>query len=390
MILVPRRALTLATYATLLAALACAPPAPTTRTSGAAGASVSRAAFGRAPDGKQVDVFTLRNANGLELRAITYGGIITAFRTPDRDGRFDDIVLGFENLEGYLRSSPYFGALVGRYANRIQRAQFSLDGTTHRLAANNGPNHLHGGLKGFDKVVWDATPIRTDSGVGVDLRYTSADGEEGYPGTLRMHVSYTLNDRDELVVVYNGTTDRATPVNLSQHSYWNLAGSTGREVLGHELMINADSLTPVDSTLIPTGEITPVEGTPFDFRRLTAIGARIGQSNVQLKFGRGYDHNFVLKRNRPNELVHAARVVEPTTGRSLDIHTTEPGMQFYSGNFLDGSLTGKGVVYRHRTGLALETQHYPDSPNKPQFPSVILRPGATYHSRTVFKVGVVR
>ena len=355
---------------------------------------VVKVPFGRTADGQVAELYTLTNVHGIEVKLTNYGGIITAIKTPDRSGHFDDIVLGYDSLSGYLRSTPYFGAIVGRYGNRIAGGRFTLDGTTYKLAVNNGPNSLHGGLRGFDKVIWDATPFRNASGAGFTLDYTSKDMEEGYPGTLRTRVTYTLTDDDKLIVDYQATTDKPTPINLTQHSYWNLAGDGTRDILGHELTLNADSMTPVDSTLIPTGEITSVAGTPFDFRTSTAIGARIDQKdNQQIRFGGGYDHNFVLNRGgaAADALVHAARVVEPTTGRTLDVSTTEPGIQFYSGNFLDGSITGKaGHVYRHRYGLALETQHYPDSPNHPNFPSTILRPGQTYRSRTVFQFGVAR
>jgi aldose 1-epimerase len=349
---------------------------------------VTRAPFGTTPAGDTVEVFTLTNAHGLEVRAATYGGIIVSLFVPDRDGRMADVVLGHDSLDAYLRGSLYFGAIVGRFCNRIANARFTVDGMTYRLVANDGRNHLHGGLKGFDQVVWRAAPFRTDSTVGVVLSYTSPDGEEGYPGNPNARVSYTLTDRNELVVDYLATTDKATPVNLTQHSYFNLAGDGAGDVLGHLLRINADLMTPVDENLIPTGAIVPVAGGPFDFRSLTAIGARIATDDEQLRRGRGYDHNFVLNRREPGP-VHAALVVEPTSGRTLDIYTTEPGLQFYSGNFLDGSVVGKaGRVYRHRTGLCLETQHYPDSPNQPGFPSTLLRPGADYRSRTVFAFGV--
>lgn len=350
-------------------------------------ASVTRALFGATRDGAVVDVFTLTNANGLEMRAMTYGGIILSLRVPDRDGRLDDIVLGYDDLEGYLTDSPYFGAIVGRYGNRIANGRFTLDGETHQLETNDGPNHLHGGLRGFDKVVWDAEPLENDDGVGVIFTHTSPDGDQGYPGNLAVRVTYTLTDRNELVVDYFATTDRATPVNLTQHTYFNLAGGGRRDVLEHELTINAHHFTPVGATLIPTGVIVPVEGTPFDFRTSTPIGARIDQGDEQLMNGGGYDHNFVLDRQGPG-LVHAARVTEPTTGRVLDVYTTEPGLQFYSGNFLDGSIKGKSSrAYRHRYGFCLETQHFPDSPNQPDFPSTILRPGGEYRSRTVFAFG---
>jgi aldose 1-epimerase len=365
----------------LVGPLACADGEP------AMTRSVTRAPFDTTSGGQPVELFTLTNTGGIEVRAITYGGIIVSLRTPDRDGRLGDIVLGYDSLDGYLRASPYFGAIIGRYGNRIARARFTLDGRTHQLAANDGANHLHGGVRGFDKVLWAGEPVETDSTVGVVFTYTSPDGEEGYPGTLSAQVTYTLTDDGRLVFDYLATTDDATPVNLTQHSYFNLAG-TG-DILGHELLIAAGRYTPVDSTLIPTGELASVEGTPFDFRVPAAIGARIGADHQQLRNGIGYDHNFVLDREGPS-LLHAARVVEPMSGRTLDVWTTEPGLQFYSGNFLDGSITGKtGRVYAHRTGFCLETQHFPDSPNQPAFPSTILRPGEEYRSRTVFAFGVV-
>lgn len=347
---------------------------------------VSHAAFGKTKDGKAVDLYTLTNSHGVEVRAMTYGGIITSIRVPDRTGAMADIVLGFDTLDGYLNDPPYFGAIVGRYGNRIAKGQFTLDGRTYKLATNNGPNHLHGGVKGFDKMVWTARPVDSTDGVGVTLTRTSPDGEEGYPGTLSATVTYTLTDRNELIVTYQATTDKATPVNLTQHTYFNLAG--GGDILGHELMLNADRYTPVDATLIPTGALAAVEGTPFDFRRRTAIGARIKQDDPQLKNGNGYDHNWVLNRTGVG-LQLAARVVEPNTGRTLEVATTEPGIQFYSGNFLDGTIKGKGgTVYNVRNGLCLETQHFPDSPNHPNFPTTTLKPGDTYSSQTVFTFGV--
>jgi len=353
-------------------------------------ASVTRAPFGTTDRGESVSAYTLKNANGMEARVLDYGGIIVSLRVPDRHGRFDDVVLGYDSLPAYLRASPYFGAIIGRYGNRIAHGRFTLDGKTYTLAKNNGPNHLHGGLKGFDKVVWDVAPFEHPDSVGLVLRYTGRDGEEGYPGTLRTTVTYTLTSANELIFDYSATTDRATPVNLTQHSYFNLAGDGKGDILGHVVTLNADRFTPVDSTLIPTGELKSVAGTPFDFRTPTPIGARIDQDDVQLRYGPGYDHNFVLnKAGDAHDPTFAARVYEPASGRVMEIYTTEPGLQFYSGNFLDGTLHGKGgVVYRRRYGFAMETQHYPDSPNKPTFPSTTLRPGESYHSRTIYKFGV--
>ena len=361
----------------LAGAAAEVPGRPGPRRSG-----VARTPFGRTAEGDAVDLFTLTNAHGIEVRAMSYGGIIVSLRVPDREGRLDDVVLGHESLEGYLKSPSYFGAIVGRYGNRIAKGQFTLDGRTYKLATNNGPNHLHGGVKGFDKVVWKAEPFEHPDGVGVVFSYLSKDGEEGYPGRLSARVTYTLNDRDELAFDYFATTDKATPVNLTQHSYFNLVGDAKRDVLDHELLIDADRFTAVDATLIPTGVLAPVQGTPLDFRTPIAIGARIEQPDEQLRRGGGYDHNFVL--NHKPGLALAARVFEPTTGRVLEVSTTEPGLQFYSGNFLDGTVTGKsGRVYRRRYGFCLETQHFPDSPNHPDFPSTILRPGREYRSKTV-------
>jgi len=369
-----------------IAQLVAAPPE--TAASTQQGARVTRSDFGTTPAGEAVDLFTLTNAHGLVVRAMTYGGIITSIEAPDRAGKLGDIALGYDSLAGYLKATPYFGAIIGRYGNRIGRAQFALDGATYHLPANDGPNTLHGGTVGFDKVVWEAEPFWTDSSAGVAFSHTSPDGDQGFPGKLMARVTYTLTNRDELVVEYHATTDKATPVNLTQHTYFNLAGDGSGDVLRHVMWISADRYTPVDSTLIPTGALDPVAGTPFDFTTPTPIGARIAQDNEQLKRGRGYDHNFVLNRTGP-DLVHAARVVEPATGRTLDVYTTEPGIQFYSGNFLDGTITGKGGhVYRHRNGFCLETQHFPDSPNQAGFPTTILRPGEVYSSRTVFRFGV--
>jgi len=334
------------------------------------------------------ELFTLTNGNGVELRAIPYGARIQSLRVPDRQGQLDDVVLGFETAAEYEKANPYFGAVVGRYANRIGNARFELDGRTYQLAANNGKNHLHGGVKGFDKVIWKGESVTDTRGQSVRFAYTSADGEEGYPGALDVRVTYTLTNNNELIVDYRATTTAKTIVNLSQHSYFNLAGQASRDVLDHEMQIDADRYTPVDDGLIPTGELAPVEGTPFDFRAATTIGQRIGDDHPQLKLGRGYDHNFVLTRTGDG-LQRAARVTEPSTGRTMEVWTTEPGMQFYSGNFLDGSITSKqGRVVRQRFGFCLETQHFPDSPNKPSFPSTVLEPGAEYRSTTVYRFGI--
>jgi aldose 1-epimerase len=347
--------------------------------------TVTRQPFGKTKDGTPVERFTLTNGRGLEVRAITYGAIITAIEVPDRKGAVADVALGFETLEGYLGDHPFFGAVVGRYGNRIANARFTLGGRAYPLAANNGPNHLHGGIRGFDKYVWAAAPL--DGVNGVAFTRTSPDGEEGYPGTLRVRVSYVLTDANELVIEYQATSDKATPVNLTQHTYFNLAGHGAGSILDHELLIDADRYTPVGDTLIPTGVLAPVAGTPLDFRRSTKVGARIDANDEQIRFGRGYDHNFVL--NHPGNAVHlAARVVEPRSGRTLEVSTTEPGVQFYTGNFLDGTVKGKGgTAYARRGGLCLETQHFPDSPNQPAFPSTIVEPGATYRSKTVWKFG---
>ncbi|WP_104205413.1 aldose epimerase family protein [Billgrantia saliphila] len=355
--------------------------------------TLEKATFGELPDGRTVDVYRIANANGIEMRVINYGGIIVSLKTPDKHGEFDDIALGFDSLEAYLsdtyrQANPYFGALIGRYGNRIADGRFSLGGETYSLATNDGDNHLHGGQQGLDKVLWQAEPFENDEGAGLVLSYTSEDGEEGYPGRLETQVTYTLTAADELVVDYRATTDKATPVNLTQHSYFNLEGEGSGSILDHYMMINADAFTPVDDTLIPTGEIRPVEGTPFDFTQPTPIGERIEQDNEQLTFGKGYDHNFVLARQDASsgDALLAARVWEPDSGRLLEISTTEPGIQFYSGNFLAGDLTGKqGQAYEHRSGFALETQHYPDSPNQANFPSTILEPGETYRTRTIYR-----
>jgi aldose 1-epimerase len=343
--------------------------------------------FGRLADGTDIGLFTLTNAQGLEVRAITYGAILVSIRVPDRRGVPADVVLGFDDLQGYLDRSRYFGAVVGRYGNRIARGRFTLDGRTFQLATNNGANHLHGGVKGFDKVVWQAQADRPDGGTRVAFSYTSRDGEEAYPGTLNARVSYEVTPRNELIVEYEATADAPTPVNLTQHSYFNLAGEGRGDILGHVLVLDADQFLPVDETMIPTGELAPVAGTPFDFRRPTAIGARIAAGHEQLQRGSGYDHTFVLQ-GAPG-LRRAAQVVEPASGRTLEIVTTEPGVQFYSGNHLSGQIGKAGHAYAARSGLCLETQHFPDSPNHSHFPSTILRPGATYRSKTLFRFGAL-
>lgn len=347
--------------------------------------TIDQQPFGSTPDGREVMLFTLTNTTGVQVEISNYGGIVTRLYVPDRDGRLGDVVLGYNNLDDYIKSSPYFGCIVGRYGNRIAGGRFTLDGREYTLATNNGPNHLHGGDKGFDKVVWAAEAVEHDDAVGVIFTYMSPDGEEGYPGNLACRVTYLLTNRDELRIEYRATTDKPTVVNLTHHGYWNLTGGE-RDILGHELMLNADRFTPVDEGLIPTGELRPVEGTPLDFRKPTPIGERINAETEQMRFGGGYDHNFVLNASEGRGLNLAARVHEPTTGRVMEVLTTEPGVQFYSGNFLDGTLTGKyGVVYKKRWGFCLETQHYPDSPNKPVFPSTVLRPGDAYATTTVYR-----
>lgn len=349
--------------------------------------AITRQPFGTV-EGNAVHLFTLTNARGMRAAITNYGGIVIELWVPDRHGRLADVVLGYPTVQHYVKDSPYFGAIIGRYGNRIGRARFVLGGKEYRLAANDHGNHLHGGIKGFDKVIWKAQPALTAEGPRLALSYLSKDGEEGYPGNLHVTVTYHLTDDNALDIQYQATTDKPTPVNLTNHSYFNLRGQGEGDILGHELLLHAHRFTPVDAELIPTGDLRPVEGTPFDFRTPVAIGKRIDQPDEQLRFGRGYDHNFVLD-NPPGRLGLAARVREPTTGRVMEVLTTEPGIQFYSGNFLDGTHVGKGgKVYRHRFGFCLETQHFPDSPNKPQFPSTILQPGQEYRSRTVYRFSV--
>jgi len=344
---------------------------------------IEKTPFGKTTSGEAVDLYTLKNASNARVQIMTYGGTVVSLQVPDRDGMLGDIVLGYDVLDGYLKNSPYFGSIVGRYGNRIGKGRFSLDGKQYQLPKNNGENTLHGGIKGFDKVVWKATEDRSTDGAALSLTYLSKDGEEGFPGNLSVKVVYTLTNNNELRIEYSAATDKTTVVNLTHHSYFNLAGEGN--ILQHELMINAEQFTPVDAGLIPTGELRNVKGTPMDFTKPTAIGARIDQQDEQLILGKGYDHNWVLKNNA-GKLSLAARVYEPRSGRVMEVSTTEPGLQFYSGNFLDGSITGKGgQVYQQRSGFCLETQHFPDSPNKPRFPSTVLKPGQQYTSTTIYK-----
>ena len=350
------------------------------------GVPVGTRPFGQIADGTVVDCYTLCNRNGAEARIITYGGLVISLKVPDRNGQMGDVVLGYDKLEGYLKDTPYFGALIGRYGNRIAKGKFTLDGQQYTLVTNNFPNALHGGLKGFDKVVWKAKILVSRAGPALELQYTSKDGEEGYPGNLSVTAVYTLTDDNALRLDYTATTDKASVLNLTQHSYFNLAGKG--DILNHQVMIPADKFTPVDSTLIPIGDLRPVEGTPFDFRKPTAIGARINQQDEQLKFGGGYDHNWVINKEM-GYLGVMARVYEPATGRVLEVLSTEPGLQFYTGNFLDGKITGKGGwVYQFRNGFCMEPQHYPDSPNQPNFPSVVLKPGEVYKNTIIYRFTV--
>jgi len=345
--------------------------------------AVTKAPFGNLPDGTPIEIYTLKNGNGMEARICTYGGIVVSLTARDRNGQFADVVLGYDNLDGYVKNnSPYFGCLVGRYGNRIGGAKFTLEGKTYTLAANNGPNSLHGGLKGFDKVVWKAKPL---TGAALELTYLSKDGEEGFPGNLEVTAVYRLTEDNSLRLDFTAKTDKTTVCNLTQHSYFNLRGQGNGDVLGHKVYINSDKTTPVDKELITTGGYAPVDGTPFDFRKPTTIGARINDPDTVLQYGPGYDHNWVI--NKPfGKLGLQARVYEPTSGRVLEVWSTEPGLQFYAGNFLDGTITGKGgKVYQRRTGFAMEPQHYPDSPNKPEFPTTELKPGQTYKNTIIYK-----
>jgi aldose 1-epimerase len=377
------KSITLIAVVTVIALAGCA----TKCTKCASGKpSITHEPFGTTQDGTPVEIYTLRNENGMEARIMTCGGIIQSIKVPDRNGNFGDVTLGYDTLDGYLTNSPYFGALIGRYGNRIARGHFTLEGQEYTLATNNGVNSLHGGLKGFDKVVWTVAEAEVeDEGPELKLTYLSKDGEEGYPGNLQVTATYKLMAKENaLQLKFKATTDKDTVVNLTAHSYFNLDGG-GSVALNHIVYIDADKYTPVDGTLIPTGELAPVAGTPFDFRTPTAIGARIGNDNEQLKFGGGYDHNWVV--NHPmGKLALDARVTDPANGRVFEIWSTEPGLQFYSGNFLDGTIKGKGgVVYPHRGTFVMEPQHFPDSPNQPNFPSTVLHPGEVYHNTIIYK-----
>lgn len=366
-----------------LGLVSCSSPEPG-ETPEVAPPEVSVTEFGQTADGEDVSLYTLTNAAGESVAITNYGGIVQAIRVKDKSGELGDVVLGFDSLDGYLGDNPYFGALVGRYGNRIGGAKFSLDGEEYELPANNGPNSLHGGIKGFNRKAW----VASADGKTLKLTTTSEDGEEGYPGKLDVTVTYTWTDDSELRIDYEATTDKPTVVNLTNHSYFNLKDAGASDITGHELMLNADTYTPVDDTLIPTGETPSVEGTPFDFREPTAIGARIDADHEQIRFGGGYDHNVILNRSGDG-LSLVAKVYEPTTGREMEVQSTEPGVQFYTGNFLDGSLTGKGgTTYGKRAAFCLETQHFPDSPNKPDFPSTRLDPGETYRTTTVYRFSV--
>jgi len=346
---------------------------------------ISRQPFGATQDGKSVELFTLRNKNGIEAKITNYGGIVVSLLVPDRNGNMGDVVLGYDRLDNYIADNPYFGALIGRFGNRISKGRFTLDGVDYRLAVNDGENHLHGGLKGFDKVVWDAAEAESREGPALHLKYVSPDGEEGYPGTLLVDVIYTLTDSNELKIEYSAVSDKPTVANLTHHSYFNLAGEGNGTILDHVLTINADLFTPVGTGLIPTGELRSVEGSPLDFRKPTRIGERIDADDEQMKLGGGYDHNWVLNKST-NALMQAARVEDRSTGCVMEVLTTEPALQFYSGNFLTGKNIGKkGHPYVYRSGFCLETQHYPDSPNRREFPSTLLDAGKKYTSTTVYR-----
>ena len=376
--------------ATLAYGFALASSALSSSELGSATTRLTSRYFGKLPSGEQVDLYTFRNSRGIEASITNYGGRLVTLKTPDRAGKFDDLVLGFDDLEGYVGKNPFFGALVGRYANRIANGQFTLDGVTYKLARNNGTNALHGGLRGFDKVLWRARQVSTRDGPGLELTYMSKDGEEGFPGNLNVTVTYSLSADNALMIDYQATTDKDTIVNLTNHSYFDLSGQRANKILQDRVMIVADTFTPITANLIPSGELKSVEGTPFDFRKEQAIGARIDEHDPQLEFAKGYDHNFVLNRKGPGASL-AARITDPNSGRVMEVYTTQPGLQFYTGNHLDGTVKGKGgVVYGFRSAFCMETQHFPDSPNHPNFPSTELRPGERYHEITIFKFLVGR
>lgn len=354
--------------------------------------SIEQSPFGQLPDGRQVALFTLRNSAGMEVRITNYGGTIVSWTAPDRSGKWEDVVLGCDSLSGYLKGTPYFGSIIGRYGNRIAKGKFKVEGQPFEVAVNNIGNHLHGGLIGFDKVLWEAEADNKGPNPVLRLKYLSKDGEEGYPGNLNVEVAYTLRQDNALQIDYKATTDKPTIVNLTNHSYFNLTGGIKKNILDHQLQLFADRFLPVDSTLIPIGNLEQVAGTPFDFLNPLAIGARIADtSNIQIRYGLGYDHCWVINTNgKQTEAPRpAAALYEPLSGRYMQVFTTEPGIQFYSGNFLDGTVTGKGGhVYAYREGLCLETQHFPDSPNQLAFPNTVLRPGQTYSSTTVYQFSV--
>lgn len=343
--------------------------------------------FGKTQDGQPVDLYILSNKAGFEVAITNFGGTLVSLKAPDRDKKFADVILGYDSVTGYENGKAYFGGTIGRYGNRIAHGKFSLNGTTYTLAKNDGENHLHGGVIGFNKRVWTAKDVSTSAGEALELTYLSKDGEEGYPGNLSVKVVFTvLADRNAIKIDYSATTNKETVVNLTNHAYFNLAGQGNGDILGHQMMLHASKFNPVDATLIPNDKLRDVHSTPFDFLKPVAIGARIDQDNEQLKFGKGYDHDWVLDRKSATGLSPAAEAYDPQSGRVLDISTTEPGIQFYSGNFLDGTIQGKeGKVYPHRSAFCLETQHFPDSPNHPSFPSTILKPGQHYHSTTVYQ-----
>jgi aldose 1-epimerase len=375
----------LSTFSAIVIALCLAQGIPvkggqmTQKKSGSAPTGIAKSVFGKTKEGITVELYTLTNSKGMTAKIMTYGATVTELIVPDRNGKPGDVILGFANLDQYLAAQPYFGAIVGRVGNRIAKGRFQLNGVEYKLATNNGPNHLHGGLKGFDKVVWEAKPVASSEGPSIEFSYLSAAGEEGYPGNLSCKVVYTLTEANELKIDYTATTDKLTPVNLTNHAYFNLAGPGSGDILGHEMMLVAGRYTPVDDTLIPTGEIASVVGTPMDFTKPAKIGARID------KVKGGYDHNYVLDSGGSKTPVLAARVREAKTSRVMEVLTTQPGVQFYTGNFLDGTITGIGGVYKKQYGFCLETQHFPDSANHPNFPSAVLKPGLTYRQTTIYK-----